>query len=244
LILEKRIEKMESFLQKNLEELKKRDPDLAARLEKTNPSGDLQVLFSRDGLPVTRNGHTTLHSLRDPVKDGRDWANRQRIPDNHSGKKRIAVFGLGTGYHIKALLDRGCTLITVLEPRLDVIRLALEWVDFSAYLQGIDWVVDIEKIPDLKEFVYYLHQPSARSYKDLFPLWTREFPRTGDAPETIADLKKAFEGNKAINAFLDTFPADEPLNLNALVERILKTHGPVEDWQVIFLLIHEFGKRG
>jgi len=128
------------FLYKNLAKLLRENPDLAVRLRNTNPPAEIQVVFSRTGLPVIKIGHVTFHSMMDPEKEARDWADRVEISPLFQEDKKVAVFGFAMGYHVKALLDRGCSSVTVLEPRLDVLRVALEWVDFSEYMSRITWI--------------------------------------------------------------------------------------------------------
>ena len=231
------------FLCQNLEKLSKGYPDLAIRLRNTPPPAEIQVIFCKTGLPVIKIGQVTFHSMMDPEKEARDWAGRVEGSPPFQEDNRVAVFGFGMGYHVKALLDRGCPSVTVLEPRLDILRVALEWGDFSEYMNRITWVVDLQNLPSGKFSILLRHQPSARFYRNIFPLWEERLI-TGDGhKETMGDLLESFRDHREITEFLKVFPPDDPANLDRLAERIVRDHGPVRDWQIVFLLMKEFRER-
>ena len=230
------------FLSQNLEKLLRKIPNLAIRLENTQPSAEIQVIFSRTGLPVIKIGQVTFHSLVDPEKEARDWAGRAEISPPLQEDNRVAVFGFAMGYHVKALLDRGCSSITVLEPRVDVLRVALEWVDFSEYMNRITWVVDLQDLRGGKFSLLLRHRPSVSFYRDLFPLWEKRLALPGNG-ETMRDLLESFKDHGEISEFLKAFPPEEPANLDRLAERIARDQGPLRDWQVVFLLMKEFRDR-
>lgn len=231
-----------SFLQNSIDELSKKDSDLALRLQNTNPSADIGIVFSRTGLPVIRIGQVTFHSMMDPEKEARDWAGRMEVSPPFQKDNRVAVFGFGMGYHVKALLDRGFPLVTVLEPRLDVLRVALEWVDFSEYMNRITWIVDLQILPSGKFPALLRHQPSTRIYRNIFPLWEERLRLTGNQ-ETMGDLLESFRDHREITEFLKVFPPDETANPDRLAERIVRDHSPLRDWQIVFLLMKEFQDR-
>jgi hypothetical protein len=231
------------FLRQNLNTLSKENPDLAIRLENTRPAAEIQVIFSRRGLPVLKIGQITFHSLMDPEKEARDWAGRAEISPPLQEDNRVAVFGFSMGYHVKALLDRGCSSLTVIEPRLDVLRAALEWVDFSEYMNRITWIVDFQNLPSGKISTILRHQPSTRFYRDIFPLWEKKLTTGAGHKETMGDLLESFRDHREICEFLKAFPPEEPANLDRLAERIVRDQSPLRDWQIVFLLMKEFQDR-
>lgn len=231
------------FLSKNLEKLLIKNPDLTIRLKNTHPPPEIQVIFSRTALPVIRIGQATFHSMMDPEKEARDWAGRVKVSPSFQEDNRVAVFGFGMGYHVKALLDRGCPSVTVLEPRLDILRVALEWGDFSEYMNRITWVVDLQNLPSRKFSTLLRHQPSARFYRNIFPLWEERLTTGDKHKETMGDLLESFKDHREITEFLKVFPPDEPVNLGRLAGGIVRDQGPLRDWQIIFLLMKEFQDR-
>ena len=231
------------FLSKNLEKLLGKNPDLAIRLKSTPPPPEIQVILSRTGLPVIKIGQVTFHSMMDPEKEARDWAGRVEVSPPFQEDNRVAVFGFGMGYHVKALLDRGCPSIAVLEPCLDILRVALEWDDFSEYMNRITWVVDLQNLPSRKFSILLRHQPSARFYRNILPLWEERLT-TGDGhKETMGGLLESFKDHREITEFLKLFPPDEPASLGRLAERIVGGQRQVRDWQIVFLLMKEFQDR-
>ena len=231
------------FLSKNLEKLLRKNPDLAMRLRNAHPPPEIRVISSRTGLPVIKIGKATFHSMTDPEKEARDWAGRVTVSPSFQEDDRVAVFGFGMGYHVKALLDRGCPSLTVLEPRLDILRVALEWRDFSEYINRITWVVDFQNLPRREFSIFLRHQPSARFYRDIFPSWEERLTTGAGHKETMGDLLESFKDHREIREFLKAFPPHDPANLDRLAERIVRNQGPLRDWQIIFLLMKEFQDR-
>ncbi|MDR1687314.1 MAG: glycosyltransferase [Clostridiales bacterium] len=73
-----------------------------------------------------------LHSAYDAEREGRDFAERK-----YAAGFDIAVFGMGLGYHIKALaekMEEGKTLY-VFETNLNIIKLAIDFTDIGAVLK-------------------------------------------------------------------------------------------------------------
>lgn len=229
---------MNELLQKNLKELNKKDSELASRLEKWSISPAVWIVNSQRGLPVIKAGNITLHSLVDPEREAKEWMGRAEVREVLKGQQPVGVLGFGTGYHIKALLQTEGLSFTVFEPSLDILRLALEVMDFSASLPRLSWVVDIERTSGIRHLSILRHQPSLRFYKTLDPLWSEIFSPS----ETMGDLKRAFAYDVAISDFLEHFPPDAPADLGILAEKIRQGTGPISDWQTMFLLMEELGK--
>ncbi len=228
------------YLKKNLGELAKKDPDLARKLETTIPGQDIQIIFSRGGLPVIKIGHITFHSLVDPEKEARDWAKRIGIPQNGDDQKNIGVFGFGTGYHVKAFLNSWSSSVTILEPRLDVLRVAFEAADFSADLGRLIWVVDYETLLKTNISVLLRHQPSVRLHLDLFRIWEKEISQESRYRETAADLAEAFKDHEEVRSFFEDLPAQEVVQLEKFVDQFPRNPEGLKDWQIIFYLMREF----
>ena len=231
---------MNELLQKNLKELNKRDPELASRLEKWSVSPAVRIVNSQKGLPVIKAGNITLHSLVDPEREAKEWMGRAEVREVLKGQQAVGVLGFGTGYHIKALLQIEGLSLTIFEPSLDIVRLALEVMDFSASLPRLSWVVDIERTSGIRRLSILRHQPSLRFHKTSYPLWLEIF----NPSETMGDLKRAFSKDAAISDFLAHFPPDAPADLGVLTEKIRQGTGPISEWQTMFLLMEEFQKEG
>jgi hypothetical protein len=124
---------------------------------------------------------------------------------------------------------------------LDVIRLALVCHDYTGYMHRLRWVIKPENFQPQKQQAFLSHRPSVRLHKDLFLKWQRgaEPPR-----ETIGDLLEALKDHSEISAFLKTLSPAEPADLDMLVRKILaENRGPLQDWQIILLLLQELKSR-
>jgi len=239
---EKLVHTPESILRKNISKLAKYAPDLARQIQSGIPDKDLQVLEARNGLPVLKN-HIAMHSLIDPEREARKWAERREISEAIAGGRRIAVLGFGMGYHIKALLDLSCSSVIVIEPDPAMLRVAFEWIDFSDCMERLTLVLGREEISDLTDLHLVPHQPTVRLHKDVYSLWKERIESAQQPRETIAELMASFEGHEEIVEFLGTFASDEVVDIGNLIENIPRGEGPLKDWQTIFFLMDEMQKR-
>ncbi len=229
--------KME-FFQKNLKVLSRNAAHLARQLEDVIPTNDIQVVIAKNGLPVLKH-HIALHSLIDPEKEARRWADRADISAAIKDRKKIAVFGFGAGYHIKALLELGCSSVVVIEPEPAILRVAFECIDFSTYLGKITLVLGTDEISDFGNLYLIPHQPTMRLHKDIYVVWKERIKSAQQPRETIADLMEAFEDHEDIVKFLKNFDPYKVADIDKLVEKIPLGEGPLEDWQTIFFLMME-----
>jgi len=230
------------FFQKNLEVVSRNTPHIARQIEEIIPSKEMQVVMAKSGLPVLKN-HIALHSLIDPEKEARNWAHRLEISEAVKNHKKIAVFGFGMGYHIKALLDLSCSSVIVIEPDPAVLRVAFEWIDFSDCMERLTLVLGREEISDLTDLHLVPHQPTVRLHKDVYSLWKERIESAQQPRETIADMVEAFRDNEEIIEFLKTFPPDEEADIDKLVEKILRGRALMKDWQIVFFLMKELRER-
>ena len=162
--------------QNNLKVLSRNAPHIAGQIKKTVVPKEIQVVMAKTGLPVLKN-HIALHSLMDPEKEAGNWAHRAEISEAVKAGKKIAVFGFGMGYHIKALLDLGCPSVIVIEPDPAVLRVAFECIDFSTYLEKITFISGREETSDLADLYLILHQPTVRLHKDMYVVWKNDSKR-------------------------------------------------------------------
>jgi len=146
-----------NYWEKNLEVLKRRAPDLAETLARSEIPADHQVLTSKKGPPSLKVGRQRLHSGYDPVAEGAAWVRAQEI----EGTEPLVIFGLGLGYHVMPLLaeDRE---VWVVEPSAAVARLALEHQDLTRLWNkgGLRLGRDFKDIPPGARLL--AHPPSRR----------------------------------------------------------------------------------
>ncbi len=152
-----------SYRQKNLDLLSHRDPDLADLLSRTAVPADHQVASARNGSPSLKVGRHWLQSAYNPEEEGRHWAEAH---DPGEGQP-AAVFGLGLGYHVLPLFEKGRE-VWVLEPSAAVARVALEHCDLSLLLGRGRLLVgrNLQSIP--KGAVLLAHPPTRRLHPGLY----------------------------------------------------------------------------
>ncbi|MDD3150197.1 MAG: DUF115 domain-containing protein [Candidatus Gastranaerophilales bacterium] len=137
-----------TIFEKNLENIKKYNTDLAQRLLNHNQidkpfeftqtkSGDANLLY---------NG-ILLHDNIDPLDEAVSILNKTQ----HTQKNDITViFGLGLGYLFKRFIQSSKTKILIFEPNIDILRITLDVVDFSEdfakkTVRLVDKIDDIQK---------------------------------------------------------------------------------------------------
>jgi spore maturation protein CgeB len=120
------------FLERNMRGLEAVDGRLAERVRNAERGAGLSVVPSKAGPPSLKAGDAALHSVYDPVREARDWVEHYR--NDIESSSSIAVFGFGLGYHVEELLRETDKPVTVFEPRVDILRAALETRDLSPIL--------------------------------------------------------------------------------------------------------------
>lgn len=121
----------------NLEILAKRFPQLLSRLLSVEPTGKVQVYQARNGMETVAllnkaGQELSVHSRYNPQAEAERIA--QSIP--YEKIFLLIIYGLGLGYHIRAILPRlnkKCRLV-VIEPDVELLRAALERVDLRDLL--------------------------------------------------------------------------------------------------------------
>ncbi len=130
----------ENQVYQNLEGIRKQDTTLSKKLETLIIPQEYMVEPTSSGLLTLQVADTTgvyyFHSNNNPVLEGKIFAEQYYSIDCDS----YIVFGLGLGYHIKALLDLddGIT-IDIIEPDINVICTAVYWTDLS-------WIYDNPRV--------------------------------------------------------------------------------------------------
>jgi len=159
------------FLEKNIEALKDKNPELTAEILSAPKGDDLQVLTSKTGLLSLKAGNITLHSIYEPIKEAEAWAEHHRKKIERASA--LVVLGFGLGYHIMELCKLEIFKVTemdvvVFEPRLDILRTALETVDLTSILSRVRLVTGYDPLPEVKGFEILEHKPSVTLSRGYF----------------------------------------------------------------------------
>jgi spore maturation protein CgeB len=119
------------LFEKNLKLLQKHDPALASRVMRHGPPENVRVSLSKEGLQVPHIAGTSLHSQYYPVKEAEQLTRGFKFDENF----RTIVFGLGFGYHVLPLLQKG--EVTVIEPLMVMFRAFISSIDLTPFLPGV-----------------------------------------------------------------------------------------------------------
>lgn len=156
---------------KNIEILKTINPELAEAILRTPRGDDLQIFTARNGMPSIKVGNITLHSIYEPIKEAEAWVEHHR--EKIERASALVVLGFGLGYHIIELCKLELFKVTemdvvVFEPRLDILRTALETVDLTSILSRVRLVTGDETPPVAKGFEILEHKPSVTLSRGYF----------------------------------------------------------------------------
>lgn len=157
------------FYESNINELRKCNPPLASQIDLVKESGQTKVENSKTGQPTLIVQGKYLHSTYDPVKEGEKWADAITV----EGKDPLCILGFGMGYHVKAFFKRMESRIYVLEPSLEILKCALEQLDFKEIIPKINWIVAKDVPIIIREYSHLnfqllSHSPSVNLYPDYY----------------------------------------------------------------------------
>lgn len=166
------------YWEENLQSLKQVNPSLYQVIVKENgvmvskQSEKIQYepILAINGQPTLKvhMNETTfcMHSTINPEWEAKELA-KSWI---ENCKQECKIFGMGMGYHVKALLEADKNLkVTVLEYRIQPLILALQYLDFAEFFKegrlNIIYKSDLMKVLQKmnqgnEEYAFFLHYPS------------------------------------------------------------------------------------
>ncbi len=144
------------------------------QLADVTPGPDLELVEGRDGHATLKAGNVYLHSRYRPVEEA------QRLIESADldCQRPVLVVGLGLGYHVLELLNRGADVVAV-EPDPAVAKLALDGpMSDTDILLGVGDPDEILATEEFQRFAARLpqilvHPPTAK----LHPGFAEEFAR-------------------------------------------------------------------
>jgi len=148
-------------------------------IENTNDSGEFSLSFGKNGKPALKafkDGCSFfINSKYNPEKEGETFAKEYYTPD-----KDIFVYGIGMGFHIKAVADMlsDNQKMYILEFNGELLKFALQNTDINEVLSRDNVIFDIPRnfnaaVSAVKEFIYgntafVCHEPSVRVIPNEF----------------------------------------------------------------------------
>lgn len=144
--------------------LRRVNPDLAAKVEQIHIPSHFEIIPAKNGQPVLKIGEVSLHSRYDPEREGQSWAAAQ---GEQISTDPLIIFGLGLAYHLQPFWDYPGPLYVV-EPSIELFRLALEQVDLTPLLkrQALRLGRDFRDLPRPAQLL--AHQPTLRLQRGAY----------------------------------------------------------------------------
>jgi len=204
-----------TLLKKNLEALKKNNPDLAKKAESTEIPGNIRINRSKSGFPVLKLDGLHLNSPYDPIKEAKNWISRHscEIEDGEP----VVLLGLGLGYHLLELLKHTERKVFVVEPNMEIFRAAIEYVNMGSCLSRVKFFInkDIDKLYEEIPFKYLKyrekyninilkHTPSLKSNNEYFDSFLKRFEalkRSSNLRLKILVISPIFGGSYPISKY-------------------------------------------
>lgn len=191
-------------LERNLLALASRNPDLSIRTGRAEASGQVQFSNSRTGKPVPRvshNGrHIALHSLFDPEKEGR------RFAEACVGGGYIVLLGLGAAYHVLPFLERSdITGILVVDKDIELFKSILSVYDLRGLILDPRVHILIDTSPeDISAYILSSYLPAITG--DIQTLFLRSRMETEEGYfKTVLDEIKVVLGKLADDYTVQTY---------------------------------------
>jgi spore maturation protein CgeB len=168
-------------LQRNLEALRARNPDLASRIATIAHSGEVSFEPAQSGAATFRVRGRLEASAADPEDEGRSHAQRFLARAEETGATRLVLFGLGV--HTLRHLTPFSGSVLVVEPCLELCRAVLERVDLSEALARVELlsadspeeVVGHEVFRSRERGALVFHPAARRRSPELFDRLCRRF---------------------------------------------------------------------
>jgi len=229
---------MKNLLEHNLSSLAQHDPDLAREIRSAPDLKGARVQQAKSGdLFAIVNG-ITMHSRFNPVSEGEILARSPLVDRARARGLRLAVFGLGLGYHVKALTER-LDEIWAIEPRLGLIRLAFSCLNFSPFMARVHLVTDRHSAADWPPTLLLPHPPSRRLDPKNYEFWSSLLDGQGKKRETSGDLKKACIELPGMEEVLSGLDPEKKIHLAELTRHIETREGVLSEAEILTLLLHE-----
>jgi len=155
------------FFEKNISALKKTAPELAEIIMKSKNNSGLELVDTKTDAPSIKVDNVLLHSRYDPEKEAKEWvAYHEEMINNASS---IYVLGFGLGYHILELWGKTEKDIIIFEPRLDILKTAMESVCLAPALERVRIVTDENpSLSSLGNTAVLQHKPSVNISREYF----------------------------------------------------------------------------
>ncbi len=195
-----------SFFAQNLESLRRTNPDLAEAVRVRSPESDIRISLAKSGDKVPVVEGRALHSTYFPLEE----ADRFAAVQSADRAGAAIVLGLGFGYHIQALLKRGCRPLILVEKSLDLLKAAMQEMDLVQILSETVLLCDappaavvtcdaLDSARDTGAYHVIPHEPSVRLSPEYYAAVksqvARGIPSLQDSPLRVLVVSPVLGGS-------------------------------------------------
>jgi hypothetical protein len=234
---------MNYTLKQNLDALAMADPELVGKIHGTDVRPNARIAPAKTGRPYLEVDGVSLCSRFDPDAEAETLAERVWSLTGDRGINKVAVFGLGLGYHVAALARR-FEKVFVIEPQIEMIRLALEHLDFRDVISRITFLFDPDEITPDDQTVLLVHPPSLRlSPADAEP-WLGKWPDWNQSrqKETFGVLIDKLNTVAGINRMGNRLDLSAPAEIEPMVQLARCGQGALTQAEQMVLLLDELAR--
>jgi len=224
-------------LEKNLAWLREHDRELAEQIRTATIPREVEIFPARSGVMTAVVKGISLHSRFDPITEAEKWASSASAIMDNAGSKEPVVFGLGLGYHILALA-KFTNRLHVVEPRLEIFKLAFSHADFSHTFSKINFKTGLPPAEDWPPVYLLTHTPSKNLNRKIFNLWMSFI----NGRETIGELLANWKFIPGMSETLGSIREDKPGQLPELASIIENRKGGLSEGENLLLLLNELSR--
>jgi spore maturation protein CgeB len=163
------------LLHRNLEVLRRQNPELAEEIDRCAPGPEFEVLTASSGSPTVRINGRLEASAEDPEREAETLAAHLLARATEAGATRLVLFGLGV--HTLRFLERFEGKLLVVEPSPELCRIVLERLDLSRLLGRFELIATSDPAPVIR---HTLFQAPERGLFLSHPATRRRAPKLHD----------------------------------------------------------------
>jgi len=123
--------------EKNMRVLQDRFPQIHSQVEAYIESQwgkeEVEIRETSEGPVIFRSGQCLDHPAK-PAEAGVTWANRLSADKSYAAAEQLVIYGVGSGYHLEALMNKSDKVVSVIEPSIEGFCLSLSSRDWTKML--------------------------------------------------------------------------------------------------------------
>ncbi len=183
----------QNILEKNLRCISAYNRELEKKLSDiTELEGNFELKYAKSGDAVLYKDNFPTDEAVDPVWDAIEQCKKLKF----NIKRSITfVIGLGLGYRLKELAGRYKGKIIIYEPDINHLRVVLELVDLSEFLQkdNVKLVNSYSELENIYQSVFFIHYKLNVLCSDYY--LTNHAPESAQITDRLEDLHSVYESN-------------------------------------------------